>query len=189
MIAMISGQVVSSRGHCLVLKTGDFAFEVKTTPQLLVSAERGKSLELHTRMHVREDEISLYGFETADELKVFDLLCSVSGIGPKIALGAIGAIGAAELARAITMGDETSLISTPGIGPKTAKLVLLTLSGKLSLENEAASGPNSTVVDALASLGVAAAEAQKLVSAATQNLGRDADSAAMLKEALRLRRA
>ena len=188
MIAMLSGEVVSVRGNSLVIRAGDFAFEVRTSPQLLMSSKSGSRITLHTRMHVREDEISLFGFESDEELRVFDLLCTVSGIGPKIALGALGSVGASEISRAIVQGDEDTLLATPGIGSKTAKLILLSLAGKLNLENESFGGSEDAVVTALTGLGVASHDAQKLVSAAKQSLGLEADSAALLKEALRLRR-
>lgn len=188
MIAYLSGAIASIRNQTIVVKSGDFGFEVRTSPQFLLSARVGDLVDLHTRMNVREDEISLFGFETEEELRVFDLLCTVSGIGPKIALAALGSLGASEVARAISSGDEATLLSTPGVGSKTAKLILVTLSGKVSTANSGAITPDHAVATALVGLGVAAPEADKLLIEAKRNLGGEAGNSELLKEALRLRR-
>lgn len=188
MIAYLSGVVSSIRNQALVVRSGGFGFEVRTSPQFSLSVKLGDHVELHTRMHVREDEISLFGFETEEELRVFDSLCGVSGIGPKLALTAVGALGAAEIVRAISSGDEAPLLSTPGIGSKTAKLILLTLTGKFEHASNATKDADQTVVGALVGLGVSGTEAEKLVGASRRALGGQADSASLLREALRQRR-
>ena len=188
MIAYLSGVVSSIRSQALVVRSGGYGFEVRTSPQFLLSVRLGDQVELHTRMHVREDEISLFGFANEDELRVFDSLCGVSGIGPKLALAALGALGSAEIVRAIASGDEATLLSTPGIGSKTAKLILLTLAGKFDGVTSGSNDEDQSVVTALVGLGVSNSEAEKLVAGARRNLGSAADSAALLREALHLRR-
>lgn len=188
MIAHLSGVVMAFRNQCIVVRAGDFGFEVRTSAQFAMQSRIGDFVELHTRMHVREDEISLFGFATEAELMVFDLLCSVSGVGPRIALAAIGALGAAELTSSITNADEKALSAIPGIGLKTARLIILKLSGKLDLTTNLLSSGDSDVVAALSGLGVSKAEAERLVSDARASLSVDADNSDLLREALRLRR-
>jgi Holliday junction DNA helicase RuvA len=108
-------------------------------------------LWIHT--HVREDEITLYGFLTLDELKLFELLLSVNGVGPKAAISLLNQ-PVNELQNAIQSADPTWLSKTPGIGKKTAERIVLELSGKLSLiESTKLTTLNNEVVETLESLG------------------------------------
>ena len=89
-------------------------------------------------MIVREDEHLLFGFESTDALRVFDLLRSVSGVGPKSALGVLGAMDPAQIANAVANEDDGAFRKVSGIGPKTAKLIIVALSGKLVAFEQAA---------------------------------------------------
>jgi Holliday junction DNA helicase RuvA len=116
-------------------------------------------------MRVREDEIALYGFGSADELALFELLLGVSGIGPKVGLSIVSNMGIDYLRDAIARGDPMMLARVPGVGRKTAERLMLGLKDKLGVELEFASYPalthaDSELIAALTSLGYSVAEAQ-----------------------------
>src|SRR5690606_21348703 len=87
---------------------------------------------VHTALVVREDELSLYGFESTEALAVFDLLRGVSGVGPKSAMNVLGVLTPAQLAAAVAAEDDAAFRKVSGVGPKTAKLIILSLAGKLA---------------------------------------------------------
>lgn len=188
MIAYLSGRVVARRNQSLVVRSGDFGFEVRVVPQLQLSVQIGQEISLHTRMHVREDDISLFGFVSETELEAFDKICTVPGIGPKIALAAIGTLGAAEIGQAIENANESLLTSVPGIGNKTAKLLLVTLAGKMPGTTVGSVENAQPIVEALIGLGVSNSDAEKLWRRALANLGEVATDEALLRECLKLRR-
>lgn len=188
MIAFLSGEVLAKRPGALVVNTGAIGFEIRVAPQVLLGSKVGETVSLNIRMQVREDEISLYGFLSELELSLFDKLCSVSGIGPKVALAALGALSPDDLVRAITEADETALTAIPGVGTKTAKQLLLSLTGKVALETPASEQQSQSVIDGLTGLGVPLAESVRLVKSALENLGGNPGDAELLREALRIRR-
>jgi Holliday junction DNA helicase RuvA len=118
-----------------------------------MSLGQGDQVELHTAQIFREDSVTLYGFETTDELEMFQLLGTVNGVGPKSALAIIGQLGVSGLQQAVTSADDSMFRSVSGIGPKTAKLIVLSLSGKLVLGEQAAASSDSNVLAALTNLG------------------------------------
>lgn len=130
-ISRLDGTVLSARGQRLVVGIGGIGYAVAVTPQSSLTAAVGREVSLHTHLVVREDELSLYGFESEAELEAFELLIGVSGVGPKSALGVLAHLSPDELARAIDEQDERSFKAVSGIGPKTAKLLILQLHGKL----------------------------------------------------------
>lgn len=157
MISRLDGTVLSARGQRLVVGVGGVGLAVAVTPQTSLTAVAGRPIALHTHLVVREDELALYGFETEPELDAFELLLSVTGVGPKSALGVLAQLTPVELARAIDGGDERAFKAVSGIGPKTAKLLILQLSGKLVVAPAArsATAPDARadVLDALTGLG------------------------------------
>lgn len=157
MISRLDGTVLSARGQRLVVGVGGVGLAVAVTPQTSLTAVAGRSIALHTHLVVREDELALYGFETEPELDAFELLLSVTGVGPKSALGVLAQLTPVELARAIDGGDERAFKAVSGIGPKTAKLLILQLSGKLvvapAARSAAAPDARADVLDALTGLG------------------------------------
>lgn len=115
---------------------------------------------IFTTLVVREDSLSLFGFQGSDELEVFDLLTRVNGVGPKSALGVLSTLRPTEIARAVSDEDDGAFRAVPGIGPKTAKLIIVSLAGKLETrldsrrEETGASMPSrSSVLVALMGLG------------------------------------
>ncbi len=140
----------------------------------------GQEIQLYTYLNVKEDAMQLYGFLTMDDLEVYRLLISVSGIGPKGGLAILSVMTADDLRFAVLADDDKSISKAPGIGPKTAKKVVLELKDKLKLRETvetaldhvqqavlpAGSGlvqTQSDVVEALAALGYSATEAMKAV--------------------------
>ena len=120
MIASVDGQVATVAADSLVLEVGGLGYRVFAAPAVLATAEPGKRLKLHTHHIVREDLQALYGFRTADELGFFGLLLTVTGVGPKVALGIVGSRPVADLQLAILAGDEAVLTSISGVGKRLA---------------------------------------------------------------------
>ena len=157
----------------------------------------GEECKIHTYLYVREDAMMLYGFLTKDDLDLFKQLISVSGIGPKGALGILSALSADDLRFAILAGDSKAIAKAPGIGAKTAQRVILELKDKMSLEDAfekkldhekvmVASSNNQVKNDAvlaLTALGYSSSESLKAVSKV--EITADMDVEAVLKLALK----
>lgn len=161
MISSVRGIVLSSGGGLVVIEVGGVGLAVQVTPQQALLARIGEEVRLHTALIVREDDLSLYGFGTADELAVFDLLRGVSGVGPKSALGVLATLTPEQVAQAVADEDDAPFRKVSGIGPKTAKLIAVSLAGKLTPVAAAVAVPagssgtdvTSAVVAALVGLG------------------------------------
>jgi len=128
----------------------------------------GRQVQLYTHLHLRENEVSLYGFQTEEALSFFELLLGVSGIGPKVAIGVLSAGTVEALRRAVATGDVEYLIQMPGLGKKTAQRVILDLRGKLEAEDLVPAPPLSPVdedvITALASMGYNRSEAREALA-------------------------
>ena len=151
---------------------------VHVTPKTSSKFSPGEDTQLFTVLVVREDAMTLFGFQSSLEQELFDLLRSVTGVGPKSALAILGALSTAEIASAVALDDDAAFRAVSGIGPKTAKLITVTLSGKLShLVLEPQTGTESvnadlgSVVEALVSLGWPERAAQEAVKSVSVNKG------------------
>lgn len=134
MIYSIAGTLVLKKENFLVVEAGPVAFKVFTAAAVLANLPpAGNTVKLFCYLHVREDALELYGFLSAQELELFQALNSVSGIGPKSALGVMGVAKADQLVAAINEGRTELLTRASGIGRKTAERIVLELKGKLSL--------------------------------------------------------
>ncbi|HEV7741653.1 MAG TPA: Holliday junction branch migration protein RuvA [Pseudolysinimonas sp.] len=161
MIASVRGTVLAVSGPVAVVEVGGVGLAVQVTPQHALSLRMGHEASFHTALIVREDDLSLFGFETRAELEVFDLLRGVSGVGPKSALGVLATLSPDDIARAVAAEDDAPFRKVSGIGPKTAKLIAVSLQGKLLAPAAASSAPGRTaggtiaqnVVTALVGLG------------------------------------
>jgi Holliday junction DNA helicase RuvA len=122
----------------------------------------GENVVLHTHLHVRDDAVTLYGFATGEDLRLFEMLIGVSGVGPRGALSLLSALGAEVLSDAVSAGDVPRLQQVPGIGQKMAARLVLELKGKLAgrAVTSVAAGRDDEVVAALVGLGYTQAEAQ-----------------------------
>lgn len=163
MIASVRGTVLTVSGTIAVIEVGGVGLGVQVTPQHGLTLRVGQEAMLFTALIVREDDLSLFGFGTPQELTVFDLLRGVSGVGPKSALGVLGTLTPVQIAQAVASEDDAPFRKVSGIGPKTAKLIVVSLAGKLLMPTGSVStgstsvAPPSTisgsVVSALVGLG------------------------------------
>ncbi|MEO0313477.1 MAG: Holliday junction branch migration protein RuvA [Actinomycetota bacterium] len=160
---------------------------VQVTPALALSVRPGSAISVHTAFVVRDDAFTIFGFETADELRTFDLLRSVSGVGPKSALSIIHQLAPEQLADAIVSGDDTAFKKVSGIGPKTAKLLVVSLAGKFTdgAKLGSASSADADVIAALVGLGYQTKPATDAVLQARKSLP-DGAQDELLRESLRL---
>jgi Holliday junction DNA helicase RuvA len=131
MISSVRGTVLSALGSTVVLEVGGVGLAITVTPAHALTLRVGSEAMLRTALVVREDDLSLYGFATAEELDVFDLLRGVSGVGPKSAMGVLGTLTPHEIATAVSAENDAAFRAVSGIGPKTAKLIVVSLAGKL----------------------------------------------------------
>ncbi len=132
MISSLRGTVLSAGGTTAVLEVGGVGFAIETTPEVVRSLHPGDEALLHTALIVREDALSLFGFAERLDLEVFRLLVGVSGVGPRSALGVLAELGPHRIAAAVRDEDHLPFQKVSGIGPKTAKLIVLQLAGKLA---------------------------------------------------------
>ena len=160
MIASLTGTVRSVSSGRIVLNVGGVGYLVLCTGRRSSSISVGEKIDLETSYIVREDSATLFGFESAQERELFDLLRSVTGVGPKSALAILNELETDAIAIAVAIEDDAAFKAVSGIGPKTAKLIVVTLAGKLGLKP--ASGLESTrkpvefenqVIEALVGLG------------------------------------
>jgi len=171
MIASLEGVVGAVAADWLVLEVGGVGYRVFAAPAVLATAEPGRRLRLHTHHLVREDLQALYGFRTHDELGFFGLLLTVTGVGPKVALGLLGSRPVADLQLAILADDQGLLTAVPGVGKRLAARIVLELREKVAAAGVAAAIPagagagsllaEGDVVGALQALGYTLAEARE----------------------------
>ncbi|MDK7231045.1 Holliday junction branch migration protein RuvA [Pauljensenia sp. UMB1177] len=131
MIAQLSGTVASVGLDSIVVVVSGVGFDVKVVPTYAQQVRVGDELTVATSLIVREDSLTLMGFETADQRDVFTILQTVSGIGPRIALGALGVLSPDDLRRAVRDHDLSTLGKIPGVGKKSAQRMVLELGEKL----------------------------------------------------------
>jgi Holliday junction DNA helicase RuvA len=166
MIAALTGRVVGRRLDSVVLDVNSVGYLVQTTRRALGKAEGGQEVTLDTYLHVREDALQLYGFAEPAERELFELLLSVSGVGPKVAIAILSGSTPADLRRAIALGDETRFVAIPGIGKKTAQRIVLELKEKLGPVEVVGESPAEELVarDALVELGYSVPEAERALA-------------------------
>jgi len=159
-----------------VVRAGGIGLQVHVPSSVLAQLDGvGRPVELFTHLHVRENELALYGFLTEEELTLFKLLLSISGVGPKVALALLGTVSPDALRQAVVQEEPGLLSRVPGIGPKTARAIIFHLKDKLVPAGADAarllSDTDAEVIAALTGLGFSLVEAQ----AALQSLARDED--------------
>ena len=198
MYAYIKGELAEINTDHIVIEAGGIGYQVFISLQTFdYLPSVGENLKIYTYLYLREDAMILYGFLTKDDLELFKLLISVSGIGPKGGLAILSTLEADDLRFAILSGDAKAISKAPGVGGKTAQRVILELKDKLSLEdafeaktehvqkNAAAAGGSvkNDVVMALTALGYSSTESLKAVSAV--EITEDMDVEEVLKAALK----
>lgn len=189
MIAQLRGTVAASTLDVVVLDVAGVGYRIHVAPGT-PTAGPGEELTLYTHLAVREDALTLYGFADPSSRDLFETMLSVTGVGPKVALAALGALGAEGLRHAVVTEDVAALTVVPGVGKKGAQRVILELGEKLGAlaapsapaSDGGAGGtdPRTEVRQALAALGYDPGE----VEAAMNSLPTDADAESLLRTAL-----
>jgi Holliday junction DNA helicase RuvA len=166
-IASLNGTVSAVFADSLILEVGGVGYRVFAAPSVLASAPVGGQLKLFTHHVIREDLQALYGFRNPEELGFFGLLLTVTGVGPKVALGIVGSRPVGDLQLAILSDDLALLTAVPGVGKKLAARVVLELKEKVAAAGVSAGSVTggvageSDVVGALLALGYSAGEARQ----------------------------
>ena len=193
MYAFIEGQVCEKTNNTLVLLAGGVGYQISCSMNTLQAAPMtGEVMRCFTWLSVREDAMELFGFATQEEKQLFLSLTSVSGIGPKTALGILGSMPLRDLNLAILLGDVTALSRAPGIGKKTAQRIALELKDKVS-QADIDSTPGAPAVpltadnfaeaiEALTALGYSSTEARNALSGVKD---KDASVEELIRTALR----
>ena len=194
MIAFVEGEVVSIDADSAVVQAGGVGYRVFSGPGTLSTLHESEKTRLYTHQLVREDQQALYGFKTTEELGFFELLITVTGVGPKVALAIVSSRPVADLQLAIFQGDEGVLTAVSGVGKRLAARIVLELKEKVSAAGAsagaggAAGSAESEVVAALQALGYTASEARNSASAAVNALPVGASLEDRVKAALRMLR-
>jgi len=197
MIAHLRGTLLEKHPNLVIVDIGGVGYEV-TIPVSTYSSlpATGSEVQLHIHTHVREDALLLFGFVSAADKALFEKLITVSGIGPKLAVTALGGLTAPDLAQAIREGSVEQLVRIPGVGKKTAERMVLELRDKLDLlpgiARAAAASAKSTfntteedVISALANFGVARMAAETAVTKA-KSASEENDFDGLFRRALKL---
>jgi holliday junction DNA helicase RuvA len=175
MISSLHGKIQARTDDSLILNVGGVGFRVRVpTGALAALGAVGSDAMLYTHLHVREDDLSLYGFMTEDELGLFEKLLTVSGIGPKVGLSVLSNASPETIRYAIAQGNSDALTAIPGIGKKTAQRLVLELKGKVDLAGLGEMGElapvDEDVMNALINLGYSAAEATRAARSVPANV-------------------
>lgn len=197
MYAYFKGILIIKREDSIVLEVNNIGYNLfMPKSSLEILPHTGNTITVYTYTHVKEDALQLYGFLTHDDLELFKMLITVSGIGPKGALGILSALTCDDLRFAILSEDAKAIAKAPGIGAKTAQKVVIELRDKITLEDSftlknnnvaaraAATTPNITeATEALVALGYSSTDALKAIR---QTEGcQDMEVEAIIKEALK----
>ena len=203
MISYIKGTLEAVEEDMIIVETGGIGYGIRVPLSLLEELPSlGSPVIVHTYFQVREDSMTLYGFLSRQDLKMFNQLLGVNGIGPKAALGILSSLTPDDLRMAIIAEDAKAIAKAPGIGPKTAKRVILDLKDKISMDDvlplqfaggqaeanvaAAASGVDGAgkeAIEALVALGYSPTEATKAVRQVEIKEGMNAE--AVLKASLK----
>ncbi len=192
MIASLRGTVLSVRDNTCIVDVNGVGYAVNITPAHKFTLTVGAEHTFLTSLIVREDSMTLFGFENPESLELFELLLSVSGVGPRSALAVLAEMSPAEILTAVVNEDDSAFKKVTGVGPKTAKLIIVQLAGKLTAlshsENASVTSPAASpiaisVVQALVGLGWNEKVAKEAVDA-LDSTNPSATTASVLKEAL-----
>ena len=187
MISLLSGTVRAINTDRLVVEVGGFGLSVLVTPATTTQLTLGSQVQLFTSLVVREDSLTLFGFVNEESRTLFELVQTVSGIGPKVALSILGSLTPEDLARAISQEDVGAIEKVPGIGRKGAQRLILELKGKLgdlsTAQQYKAHQPawREQLSSALVSLGFSPKESDAAISNVVSNLQADGTDASNLE--------
>jgi len=183
MIGSIKGTIVLKTDKFLVVEAVGIGYKLAVSPDILSSSKKiGEEIFLWVHTHVREDSLDLYGFLDYQELEFFEMLLSVSGIGPRSAIAILGIAPIDTLRKAISTGDTAYLTKISGIGKKTAERIVIDLRDKMGKEISGGSlQVELDALEALKSLGYTQSEARE----ALKNVSPDGDTNTKIREALK----
>ena len=170
MIATLRGEIIQVEDHAFVVEVGGVGLRVSVPAPLLARMQVGQGIMLYTHLVVREDALSLYGFESQAERELFTLLLGVDGVGPKVSLAVLSTLSLDAIQHAVIAEQSEVLGRVPGVGKKTAQKIVLYLQDRLkpsdSLSKLAAfSDRDEEVLAALTALGYSVVEAQTAIQA------------------------
>lgn len=199
MIGQLRGTVEAIGETICVIDVGGVGYEVQASARALRNMSLGADVKLTIDTHVREDAIKLYGFASEVERTWFRTLQKLQGVGAKVALAILGVLAPQELANAIALGNWQAVEQTPGVGKKIAQRIVTELKDKapaLSVAGmelpadpatNADAGGNAAAeaMSALSNLGYVPAQASQAVAAAMQELGAEAETAALIRRGLK----
>ena len=203
MISYVKGELTEIFNDMIVVESNGIGYNINVPTSVIEQISSiGNEVKIYTYLNVKEDECSLFGFLTRDDLNMFKMLISVNGIGPKVAVGALSNISSDDLRFAVLSDDVAAIKALPGIGPKTAQKLIIELKDKLKLDevfesalarnaqgSAAKTGSSSIMmirndaVEALVSLGYSGKDALKAVKAVEDIENKDSET--VLKEALK----
>jgi Holliday junction DNA helicase RuvA len=198
MIAFIKGELYDINDDVIILMTNNMGYEIRVPLSVITQLPSiGQEVKIHTYLYVREDAMLLYGFLTRDDLAVFKQLITVSGIGPKGALGVLSTVTPDELRFAVIADDVKTISKAPGIGKKTAQKLILELKDKLDLKDAlepkgslaseqigiTSTDIKSEAIQALTSLGYSSTEAVQAIKSVEINDSTTVED--IIKEALK----
>jgi len=170
MIASLHGRLESLGSDWAIINVGGIGFQVyMPTSTLSTLGATGEEVQLYTHLHLREDNATLYGFASADELRLFQTLIGVSGLGPRLALAMLSVMSVEKLTMAIVTGSVDLLTIVPGVGKKVANRLVLELKEKIgrgwiTIPATQLAEENADVLTALTSLGYSVSEASRAVA-------------------------
>ncbi len=169
MISYLEGKILDQSEKFFVIDVGGIGYKVFSHAGILTKIpENGQNIKIWTHLHVREDAMDLYGFLNKEELEFFEILISISGVGPRSALGILEAAPVSNLKQAIVSEDETFFTKVSGIGKKTAQRLILELKSKLIktvvLEKGGSFQETGDAFEALASLGYRAGDVRRILN-------------------------
>lgn len=187
MIAFLEGTLAEKAGDRITISVGGTGYEVLVPATTLARLPGvGKRARVFTRLHVRDDALVLYGFAGSEDRRLFDLLVTVNGVGPKVALAFLSVLSPEAFRWAVASGDAAALTVVPGVGKKVAGRVLVDLRDRLGGVEGVATGPLAEVREALLALGLSTQEAgEALAGLVASNGDGDRPVEELLREALR----
>ena len=184
MISHISGKVIYTDEKYIVVETAQIGYKVFSPLETIEKTLLNSNISLWTHLSIRENAHDLYGFEKKDELDFFELLISISGIGPKTALNIINIASVDSLKKAVSTGDTSHLIKVSGIGKKNAEKIVLELKGKIGEEDSSGNIREEVdALEALKSLGYSHKDARDALKAVSETSSSTSDK---IKEALKI---
>lgn len=189
MLAFLKGKIIKKGINNIVVDVNDVGYKVFVSEKFLSQRERGDEIVIWTHQYVREDSLDLYGFNSEEELELFELLISISGVGPKSALAVLAIASVDEIKGSIASGDSHLLTKVSGIGKKTAERVVLELKDKMDeIKFSAKSDDNkvsfrSDEIDALMSLGYSLQQSREALAQVDKNI---TDSGERIKQSLKI---